>query len=325
MMKRRRFLEGALVAPLATSMPARAADDYPNRPIKIIVPAAAGLAVDLCARYFANKLSDRLKVGVAVENVPGVGGVLGYNMVANAKPDGYTLLIAGIPIYLLPLFYKDGPMFDPIRSFTPLARVAYVPLSIAVSTESPVRTMQGLVEQMKAKDGQVRYGSQGYGSVTHVCPTALNIATGTKAEHILYKSAQTGVTDVVANRIDFMCLSPAVWIPLRDAGKVRVLAVTGPQRQKRFPDVPTMTEAGYAGANVTSMFDFMAPAGTPDSIVKVLESLFIEMAATEEFKEMGDQQMFIRGTMRKAELEKAIPAEYEYWKKVAAQIPPPAQ
>lgn len=324
MMDRRSFLKGVALAPLASSWPA-SADTFPSRPIKIIVPAAPGLAVDLCARYFASKLSEKLNVGVAVENIPGVGGVLGYNAVANAKPDGYTLIIAGIPIYLLPLFYKEGPMFDPIKSYTPLARVAYVPLSIAVSTESSVHTMKDLVDQMKAKDGQIRYGSQGFGSVTHVCPTALNMATNTKAEHILYKSAQTGVTDVVANRIDFMCLSPAIWIPLREAGKVRVLAVTGPQRQKRFPDVPTMAEAGFGAADVTSMFDFMAPAGTPEQVVKILEAAFIEFANTEDFRDMGDKQMFIRGTMGKAELEKAIPKEYEYWKKVAAQIPPPKQ
>lgn len=318
-MHRRSLLTGAALLPLTTPL-SRAADGFPNRPIRIIVPAAAGLAVDACARYFANKLAEKFNVAVNVENIPGVGGVIGYNQAAKARPDGYTLIITGIPFYLLPLFYKDAVTYDPLKSFTALARVSYVPQSIAVSTESPLRTMKDLVDQMKAKEGQLRFGSQGLGSSQHVCSTVLNMATNTKAEHIQYKSAQGGVVDVVANRIDFMCLSPTVWIPLREAGKVRVLAVTGPHRQKTFADVPTMAEAGYPDADVTSMLDFLAPADTPEPIAKVLEDAFMEAAGTNEFKEISEKLMFIRGTMRRAEMEKAFPKEFEYWKKVAARM-----
>jgi tripartite-type tricarboxylate transporter receptor subunit TctC len=327
-MDKRTFLKSAALAPLvpmASSVVAQT-DAYPNRPIKLICPASSGIAIDACARYFAGKLAAKIGVPVNVENMPGAGGLLGFNAAARAKPDGYTLIFAGIPIYLLPLFQKAAPTtFDPVKSFTPVARVCYVPVSFAVSTESSIRSMKDLVDQMRANSGQIRYGSQGMGSTQHICSEVLNVATNTKAEHVLYKAASTGVVDVVANRIDFMCLSPTVWIPLKEAGKVRVLAVTGSQRQTLFPDVPTTTEAGFPDVDVKSQFDFMAPAGTPAAVVRVLESALVEAGNSDEFKEWADKQMFLRGTMGSAELEQQRQKENDYWKKVVAQMTLPKE
>ncbi|MES2412933.1 MAG: tripartite tricarboxylate transporter substrate binding protein [Pseudomonadota bacterium] len=321
MMDKRTFLKSAALASLAPSVLAQT-EAFPSRPIKLICPASAGIAIDACARYFAGKLAAKVGVPVNVENMPGAGGLLGFNAAARAKPDGYTLIFAGIPIYLLPLFQKEASsMFDPIKSFTPVARVCYVPVSFAVSAESTIHTMGDLVDQMKAKGGRIRYGSQGLGSTQHICSAVLNVATNTKAEHVLYKAASSGVIDVVANRIDFMCLSPTVWIPLKEAGKVRVLAVTGAQRQTLFPDVPTTTEAGFPDVDVKSQFDFMAPAGTPTSVVRVLEAALIEAGNSEDFKEWANKQMFLRGTLRSTELDQLRRKENDYWRRVVAQMP----
>ncbi len=173
---------------------------------------------------------------------------------------------------------------------------------------------------MKAKSGQIRYGSQGSGSMGHICSAVLNLATNTKAEHILYKAASTAITDVAANRIDFLCLSPTAWIALKDANKIRVISVSGSERQKYFPDVPTTAEAGFPDVDVKSQLDFMAPAGTPAPIIKRLEDILIEAASSEEFREIADKQMFLRGPMRSADLEKLRLKENAYWKKAYPQL-----
>jgi len=284
---RRSILKAMLAAPMVAASARAAAQPYPARSVRVIVPAGAGTGIDLVTRFFTDPLSGKFGQAFVPENRPGVGGLLGYTQAAKSAPDGYTLILTGIPLYLLPLFSEAAqPPYDPNKDFVPIARVVRVPQAIVVAPNSPYRNIEDLLRAMRKTPGEVTYSSQGVGSSAHLCAVVFNDMSRTQARHIPYKESSMALTDVMAGRIGFTCQSSAGMLPLIQGGKLRVLAVTNARRWKLLPDVPTMAEAGVEGFEVSSQLDFMAPAGTPTEVLQRLSDEIGKIAQTPKFAEL---------------------------------------
>jgi tripartite-type tricarboxylate transporter receptor subunit TctC len=294
------------------------AQAYPSKPIKIIVPASAGTSIDAVTRFFSDPLSKRLNTPVVVDNRSGAGGLMGYQTAAKSAPDGYTLILTGIPLYLLPLFSEVGASaFDALRDFAPVARVARVPFAIVVGAESPYRTLPELVQAMKTRPGDVTYSSQGVGSAAHLCSVILADMIDAKAQHVAYKETTTAVTDVVGGRVAFSCQTSVGVLPLVQSGRLRPLAVTSNKRWDELPNVPTAAEAGVPGFENSSQLDFMAPAQTPEAVLRLLSDELVKIAQTPAYQEFCAKQVLARDVVGSAALRPEMVRETARWKKVA--------
>jgi tripartite-type tricarboxylate transporter receptor subunit TctC len=314
---RRTLLKAAAGLPVLGAR-AAFAQQYPSRTIKIIVPASAGTSIDAAARHVADALAKQLNTSVLVDNRPGAGGLLGYQAAAKSAPDGYTLILTGLPLYLLPIFSElAAPPFDPLRDFTPVARILRVPLAIVVAADSPYRTMGDLVQAMKSKPDELTYSSQGVGSTAHLCSVLLTDMSKTKARHISYKETTTAITDVAGGRVSFTCQGSAGVLALHQAGKVRIVAVTGAKRWETLPDVPTVAESAVPGFDASSQLDFMAPAQTPEPVVQLLSRHIVQIANSAPFKEFCAKQVLLPDPVGASALAPEITREAARWKKIA--------
>ena len=222
------------------------AQPYPNRPIKIVVPYAAGGAVDIVARTIGQPLSDALKQPVIVDNRPGASANIGMELVAKAAPDGYTLLMASNGIATnMALFPQLA--FDGRRDFAPIAKIGYAPLVIVVPAASPAKSLKDLIAMAKAEPGKLTYASAGNGSSGHLAGELLKSAAKIDVLHVPYKGGAPAITDLLGERISFMPINPVEVIAHIRAGKLRALAVASDKRFPLLPDVPTVAEAGLAG------------------------------------------------------------------------------
>ena len=314
---RRSFLKAAAAAPLAAISYRAWAQTYPTKPVKVLVPAGAGTGIDLVTRYFTDRLSEALGKSFVPENRPGAGGLLGYSQAAKSPPDGYTLILTGIPLYLLPLFSQDQhPSYDPVKDFVPVARVVRVPQAIVVAANSRFRSIKDLLSAMEQAPGEVTYSSQGVGSAAHLCAVVLNEKSKTIAKHIPYKESGMALTDVVAGRVDFTCQSSAGMLPLIQAGKLRVLGVTNARRWKLLPDTFTVEEAGVSGFEVSSQLDFMAPAGVPPEVVKTLSGAIEKIVRDPKFAEFCFSRAMEPEFMDYQALKSDVQKEAARWKSI---------
>ncbi|MFT3719576.1 tripartite tricarboxylate transporter substrate binding protein [Pseudorhodoferax sp.] len=288
---RRRLLLAAGALAAAGIRPA-AAQSFPARPLRILVPSGPGTTSDAVARFFSEAMARRLGSPVVVENRAGAGALLGYMAAIKAPPDGYTLLIASQPRYTMPLFSPETARFDSIRDFSSIARVARTSLVLAVSQDAPYRSLAELVQAMQARPGELTYASQGVGSSAHLCAVLLNALTGTSANHVAYKETSSGVLDVAARRVDFTCQGSGSALSLVQAGTLRALAVTGPDRWEALPQVPTGAEAGLPGLRIFSGLDFLAPAGVPGPIAQVLSDAILQAADTPAFRQFCSRNAY---------------------------------
>jgi tripartite-type tricarboxylate transporter receptor subunit TctC len=293
---RRHFIHTAALAALGGSiLPAARAQQYPSKPIRIIVPASAGTQIVVTARFMAEAVARQMNAAILVENRAGVGGMLGAEAVAKADPDGYTLLFAGIPLFLSRWLSEAKVGYDPVKDFAPIAMLCSSPLGIAVPAESSYKTLADLVDAMRKAPDRITYASGGDGSAAHICAVMLNDMTKTVAKHVPYKGNTPAVTDVAGGRVDFTCQGAGGILPLVKAGKLRALAVTNDQRWDVLPGVPTAIEAGIPGFDLTGWIGVMARAGTPAAVVRRLSDEFVRAAGTPEFKSFCDQQqMFVQ-------------------------------
>jgi tripartite-type tricarboxylate transporter receptor subunit TctC len=289
---------------------------FPSKPIRIVVAASAGTAIDIVARFFSERLSKRLNTTVVVDNKPGAGGLLGYTALAKAPADGYTLGLAGIPMYLTPLFSDTPPTYDPLKDFVAVARVSRVPLTVVVSVDSPYRTLSDLIQAMKSKPDALTYSSVGTGSSGGLCAALLNDMAKTKAQQIGYKESGALLTDVAGGRVAFTCQGTAGVLPLIQSGKLRALAVTGTTRSETLPDVPTVAEAGIPGFELTSWLDFIAPAPTPTSALQVLSDEIARIAQMSEFAEFCAKQVMSVDVVGYKALTADMPNEAAKWKRI---------
>ena len=308
-----RFI-AALFASLFVS--AALAQPYPNKPLRIIVPFAPGGATDLIARAVGQKLTDSLGQPVVVENRTGASGMIGADLVAKAPPDGYTLLMASTAeIAINPSLYPKMA-YDPAKDLAPVTLAGITPLILVVNPNSPARSVQDLVAQAKSKPGSVAFASAGNGSVQHLSGELLKTITKAEMTHIPYKGAAPALVDVLGGQVTmfFSGMPPAM--PHVKSGKLRAIAVTTPKRSPAAPDVPTMTEAGIQGFDISNWFGVFAPAGTPEEILNKLNAEIVKALNLPDVKErLASQGAEVVGNSR-AEFQKFIAAEMAKYSKL---------
>jgi len=259
---------GAAMLPATAEAQAQA---YPNRPIRIVVPYAAGGAVDIVARIVGQALAEQLKQPVIVDNRPGASANIGMEAVAKAPADGYTLLMASNGLTTnMALF--SSLSFDGRRDFAPIARIGYAPLVIVVPASSPAKSLKDLIAMAKAKPGELAYGTAGNGSSGHLAGESLKSLAGIDVLHVPYKGGAPAVTDLLGERLSFMPINPLEVISHIQAGRLRVLAVGSDKRVPLLPDAPTVAEAGVQGFEATVWWGLVAPARTPVDIVLKLNT-----------------------------------------------------
>lgn len=259
----------ALLAPFPA-----AAQDYPSRPIKVIVPFAAAGVQDVVSRIVFEKVGAALGHTAVIENRPGAGGTIGLAAVAQAAPDGYTLAV-GDPrgsLAVAPSLYAKLP-YDPLTSFAPVALVGTSGAVLSVGPDFPARTIGELVAMAKAKPGQVTFGSTGNGTPGHLNGELFKRLVGIEVVHVPYRVVSQAVTDLMTARIGFWISPVATVLQQLQQGQLRALAVAGDSRAPELPDVPTVKEAGYGEFDVSTAYAFFAPAGTPKPVVARLHAL----------------------------------------------------
>ena len=264
----RRLLAGAALALFATIA---AAQEWPQRPIKLIVPFPPGGGTDLLARVVAQKIADNTKWTVVIDNRPGAGGNIGVDAAAKSAPDGYTLVMGQTSnLAIAPALQKKLP-YDPQKDLVPVALVGQGPVALVVRTESPYKTFADLLAAAKAKPGSVTMASPGNGTVAHLSGVQLMNAANVKFEHIPYKGAGAAIPDLLGGNVDFFLSSvPTVQSHVAN-GKIRALAVTSAKRSPVLPDAPAIAEV-HKGFDAVTWFGILAPAGTPKPVVARLNA-----------------------------------------------------
>jgi tripartite-type tricarboxylate transporter receptor subunit TctC len=258
---------GALLAPLSAG---HAQDNYPSKPIRLVLPYPPGGSYDAIARLIGSKLSTVLGQPIIVDNKPGAAGEIGTTAAAEAAPDGYTLALFGNSQTVLPSINPDLP-HDIKKSFEPIARVATVAEVIVVNPSVPAQSMAELVALAKAKPGQLNFGSGGAGGITHLAGELIKSSAGIDLVHIPYKGQAPAVVALIAGDVQVLVLNVVSAVPQIKAGKARALAVTSTTRSPFLPDVPTAAEAGLPGYEIIEWYGLLAPKGTPSAVISKLE------------------------------------------------------
>ncbi|CAG9170698.1 hypothetical protein LMG23992_01740 [Cupriavidus laharis] len=294
-----------------------AANDYPNKPIRLVVPYPPGGATDVIGRTLAQRLSGTLGQQVVVDNRAGAAGNIGADLVAKAPPDGYTLLMGALTSHAInAALYKSRVPYDIEKSFAPVAIVGTVPLVFVVNPSVNASTLPQLVSLAKSKPGAITYGSAGNGSPQHLAGEMFKRMAGVDMLHVPYKGSGPAMTDLIGGQV----LSMVETVPAAQAyvkgGKIRALAVTSAQRVSALPDVPTATEAGLKDFEVSSMFGIVAPAGTPAPVIDRLSADLKKILAEPEVKEALLKQGAIATWTTPAQTGARIKAELARWNTV---------
>jgi tripartite-type tricarboxylate transporter receptor subunit TctC len=282
-----RTLLAALTSVLAVAAGAAAqtADDFPSRPIRIIVPQAAGSGVDLQARVLAQKMGELWGQQGVVDNRPGANAIIGMEAAAKAAPDGYTLVYAPVSAVTTNVFiYKNLP-YDALRDFAPITQTTANPLGAVVGPASGIKSIKDLVERAKARPGEVNYGSFGIGNMTHLMGVLLSLAADIKMTHVPYRGQTPAITDVLSGQIPLAFTTTAGVADLVETGKLDLLATFGRERDEQFPNTPTPTEAGYPSVVVVGWSGLLAPAGVPPQIVDKLHGGMVKALAMPDVKD----------------------------------------
>jgi len=267
-MKNWRALLVAGVAALLAAATA-AAQQYPNRPIRLVVPFPPGTASDFLGRTIGAALTDLYKVQVVVDNRPGAGGLVGTPIVLQATPDGYTIGLFGSPYLTAPMLQKKAP-YDPFKDGAPLTQVAGIPNIVGVSNTVPAKTLQEFIAYAKARPGQLNFASVGMGSIAHFGGEIVSRAANLQTVHVPYKILADGWSDLFSGRTHFFVFAAPAAVPMVKDGRVRAIAVTTPKRIPALPDVPTVAEAGLPAAEHVAWFGMFTTAGTPKPLVNKL-------------------------------------------------------
>jgi tripartite-type tricarboxylate transporter receptor subunit TctC len=261
------------------------AQSYPQKPIKLIVPLAAGSAVDNAARIVMQKVAANMGAAIAIENQAGAAGLIGADRVAKSAPDGYTLGGFNDSIMtMLPNLQAKMP-WDILKDFEPISLVATVEWGVVVPSDSPIKTAADLIAAAKKSPGQLNYGSGGNGSPQHIAMALFASQAGVQLTHVPYKGATQAAVGVAGHEVQVAFQGIATVSSLIKAGKLRLIAVTTPKRLPQFPDVPTVSESGLSGFEFNSWFAMMAPAGTPKPIVEKLHAEISKALADPSIKE----------------------------------------
>lgn len=263
------FLLALGISGIALAPDASAAQAYPSRPIRLVVPFPPGTASDFLGRTIGAALTDLYKVQVVVDNRPGAGGLVGTPIVLQSTPDGHTIGLFGSPYLTAPMLQKKRP-YDPFKDGAPLTQVAGIPNIVGVSNTVPAKTLREFIEYARARPGQLNYASVGVGSIAHFGGEIVARAAGLQTVHVPYKILADGWSDLFSGRTHFFVFAAPAAVPMVKDGRVRALAVTPPKRIPALPDVPTVAEAGLPAAEHVAWFGMFAAAGTPKSLVNKL-------------------------------------------------------
>jgi tripartite-type tricarboxylate transporter receptor subunit TctC len=274
----------AVAALLAFTGAARAADDYPNKPIKLILPAAAGGPTDVPARLASQILQAKLGQPVVIENRPGAGGALGARVVATAAPDGYTLLVGNTSVLAVIPAVSASAGYDPVKNFVPVVRLTESFQILVVHADSPWKSLKQFVDDAKANPGKINYAHTGAGGLPHLVGELFMLRSGTRMTGVPYRSGGESVTAVLSRAVDTTIEGIAITRNLILDGKFRALGGQNRIRTPLLPDMPTMAEAGVPNAEANTFYGLVAPAGTPASIVKTLNEAMNQGLATEEMQ-----------------------------------------
>ena len=254
--------------------------DYPRKPIRIVVGIAPSGGLDLMCRLGAQKLSERWGQSVVVDNRPGGGTIIGMDLVAQAPPDGYTLLGASETLMLNGVLKRAK--YDVRKTFVPIVQLTTQPYAVIVHPSVPAKSMKELIALARNRPGALNFGSQGHGTVGHIGLERFKVMAGVDITHVPYKGAAPAVVDLLAGQIQMTFATIATSGPHMRAGKVRVLAFTGARRSSLYPDLPTVSEAGVPGFELHNTYGYYAPAGTPQSIVRAINAVVSQGMNTQE-------------------------------------------
>lgn len=257
------------------------ADNWPSKPLTIVIPGAPGTAADILGRRVGEQLTKDYGQPVVVDNKPGAGGIIAYGHARRAAPDGYTLTIAVGGISIAGIMYKDSGI-EPLRDFTPITQLAITPMVFVTRPDSPMNNIADLLEAARQKPGKLLYGSFGTGSTSHLVGESFKAVGGVDIEHIPYKSGILTVPDVASGQLDLSIIDPLAAVPLIKDGRLKALGVAGPARMPSLPDTPTVAESGVEFSAV-GWVGLFGPAGIPEDIArKINESANRAMAAPEQ-------------------------------------------
>jgi tripartite-type tricarboxylate transporter receptor subunit TctC len=308
-----RLMLGLLIAALA-ALPA-AADDYPSRPVHLIVPFAAGGPADIYARFVGQYLSQSLGQAFVVEDRPGAGSIIGTDTVAKAAPDGYTLLVMSNTHTTNESLYPKKP-FLLMRDFVAVAPINSSDLVMVVHPSVPADDLKSFIALAKAKPGQLNYASSGPGTPYHLAGELFKAMTDTDIAHVPYKTSSGARTDVIAGQVQMMFDAITTMAPNIAAKQVRALGTTGRKRSSVLPDVPTVAEAGVPGYEATIWIGVMAPAATPPAIVATLNAEIVKVVDRPDIRATWAKQGAEPMAMSPAEFDAFLRADIEKWAKI---------
>ena len=266
-----------VLAALAASVALSAfAQSYPSKPIRLIVPFAAGGGNDNIARLVGKRLNESLGQPLVIDNRPGAGGVVGAELAAKSPPDGYTLFLGGVGSHAVNPNLIEKLPYDPIRDFSPVILLAREPLFLVAHPSVPARTFAEFVAYARKNPGRLNFASNGNGSSAQLAAVMFDSMAGAEMVHVPYKGLAPALTDLLSGQVQVMFSSPVAILPHIKAGKLRALAVTGEKRMASMPEVPTVAESGFPGYEASSWYGILAPAGTSREIVARLNAEFLK-------------------------------------------------
>ena len=306
---------------IALMSPASAQAPYPNRSIRVVVPYTAGTGIDILARIVGQKLAERLKVGVVVDNRPGASGNIGTEAVVKAAPDGYTLLM-NASTHVTNAALQASVPYDPVKSFTPIGPVAVGNLALVVNPSVPANSVQDLVALARAEPGKLNYASPGSGTPHHLAMELFKLHFKVDLTHVPYKGTAGAVTDLLGGQVQVMFLPVHVALPQVQAGRLRMLASGGAHRSPATPNVPSLAEEGVTDIDVDIWYALFAPAGLPKEQVAMLNAETNAILADPEVRESLLKQGLNPTPGKPDDLARTIDADLERWTRIvrAAQI-----
>ena len=297
--------------------PGAFADEYPNRPVRLIIPFPPGGSNDVVGRVIAQHLGERLGKQVIVENKGGAGGVIGTEAASHAAPDGYTLLVISLAHAVNPWLYKLP--YDPIKAFTPIGVMAKGPNILSVNPSLPVHSVKEVIAMAKAKPGDLQYASAGVGSFQHLGAELFKLDAQVDILHVPFKGGGPAMVDVMGGHTTVLFSSLVQTTPHIKSGKLRPLGVGGTQRSAVLPDVPTIAEAGVPGYAAENWWGIVAPAGTPAPIVEKLHKALTEVQDSPETQKYFDTEGATIVKMGSAEFGKFMVSEMNKWERVVKE------
>ncbi len=316
--RRRTLIAAALAAACAGAF---AAPGYPNRPIKIVVPFAAGGGTDIVVRVIADKLGQKLGQPVVIINTPGAGGTIGAASVVKADPDGYTLLVWHIGMISSAYVIKPLP-YDPLKDFTPIGQLSSAANLIAVNADLPVKNLKEFVALAKAKPGTLNYGSSGVGGADHLAGELLSKVAMINTVHVPYKGGGPAMVGAVGGEVQFVTGTASQVMPMVKAGRLRGLAVMQKQRITSLPDVPTAAEAGLPELDYKTWFGLWGPAKMPADVVEAISTALQEVLARDDVRVQLDKVGVEPAPNTAQEFNAMYKAEYVKWNKILGHVMP---